>query len=291
MEQELGPLTVELATYMHPARRQLAFKMAEFIEEKFGKQARLQCWQRAKSMRSNRDVSGETNPFVTEETNSAEMARLQRQLKKETDPDKKDAIKLNIRKLKGEMELRKRDKVTESVEQDIADPDPKIASLARTVLKLKQQRAALMGNDVEESTINELSPDTYSNVMTKLSDEDDKPVWDDTKRPTKPKDKKAFNIAFNRRYLSAKPGETVRANETVVPGFGDMKPEQIENEVKEMLKDMMKYAGDGNMAAVKMYIDKLLPFVETAGKLHEGVVKQIDESTDDAIRMVRRNAV
>lgn len=42
-----------------------------------------------------------------EETNSAELSRLRKELKQQTDPSRIDYLKLEIRKLLGEIELRK----------------------------------------------------------------------------------------------------------------------------------------------------------------------------------------
>ena len=82
--------------------------------------------------------------------------------------------------------------------------------------------------------------------------------------------------------LKAKYGST---NETIVPGFGEMRPEQVKKEVEGLTAEMLKYAREGNMRAVAEYIKKLQPFVDTAQKT------SVTESIDKALRTAKRNAV
>lgn len=96
--------------------------------------------------------------------------------------------------------------------------------------------------------------------------------------------KEAENIAWatanKRGFLDNKNKKT----EAIVPGFGEMRPEQVKKEVAELTAEMLKYAREGNMRAVGEYMDKLEPFVRVARR-------EITESFDKAMRTVRRNAI
>ena len=361
--------------------------------------------------------AGEPNVF-TEETNSQEMARLKQQLKKETNPDKKEAIQLNIRKLKGEIELRARDKVRESVldaktlspkaladlhkvpteqiieqlkkgiaveqehtsdrkiaseialdhikedpqyydklatveegvkinessaqiretnklvellrsygydavrhvpfyskirvydgndtkfinntevpaflakngrvdwrknqsmqgalvgesvvreENDLLNPDPKIRALATAITKMQQQLQVINSSEgLEEGN-------KHNKLLRKKADTQ---LGKDTikKNPT--------NFVPGSNPLKVGRAEQ-KVKETIVPGFGDMRPEQVKKEVAGLTAEMLKYARDGNMRAVAEYMKKLQPFVDVAKA-------EITESVDKAMRTVRRNAI
>lgn len=75
-----------------------------------------------------------------------------------------------------------------------------------------------------------------------------------------------------------------KTEETIVPGFGELSPEQVKKEVAGLTAEMLGYAREGNMRAVAEYMKKLEPFVAVAKA-------EITESFDKAIRTVRRNAI
>jgi hypothetical protein len=300
-------------------------------------------------------------PNVFEETNSAEMARLQRELRKATDPNKKEAIKLSIRKLKGEMELRAKDKrinnfidsgagytggsqddrnkrFNKFVGEDGVRYNPQdtvtfdIPLLIRMLEFAREDAKTDMDlHNVTEKMI-QLSADgktlsmaQYNSIVSPKVQESinrqlDKRLeegWGrktaaglaaaaaigvggctpagETSRACQNIEKKMQGTKMQRAGVMANPTTRNMAagcnikkkltKETIVPGFGEMRPEQVKKEVEGLTAEMLQYARDGNMRAVAEYIKKLQPFVDTARK------GEITESIDKALRTVKRNAI
>jgi cytidyltransferase-like protein len=372
--------------------------------------------------------SDEPNVF-TEETNSAEMARLQRELRKATDPNKKEAIKLNIRKLKGEMELRARDKVAENnnynpqdtvtfdipllirmlefaredakTDMDLHNVTEKLIAMSadgktltmaqyNSIVSPKLQEAinrqldkrleegwgrktaaglaaaAAIGaagiginkldqnmqaseaefvqmikdpadleryKDSRKSWLNAMAMQSLGPVYKSMSDMENirhsgvrdklkakyniNEGWGrktaaglaaaaaigaggctpagETSAMCQKIEKKMQGTKMQRAGVIANPttrniaaGCNIKkklTKETIVPGFGEMRPEQVKKEVEGLTAEMLKYARDGNMRAVSEYIKKLQPFVDTARK------GEVTESISKALRTAKRNAI
>lgn len=278
-------------------------------------------------VKAHNQKSDDDEPNVfTEETNSAEMARLQRQLKKETNPDKKEAIRLNIRKLKGEMELRAKDKVTEEHNpQDTVTFDiPLLIRMleyaredAKTDMDLHNVTEKLIRMSASGKT---LSMAQYNSIVSpNIQESINRQLNKLTNEAGFPFDVDHMNGPINRDYMKNKKvcphcngyrkvytgatkmawqnqggklidcpvclGGRKKVGETIVPGFGEMRPEQVKKEVEGLTAEMLKYAREGNMRAVAEYIKKLQPFVDTAQKT------SVTESIDKALRTAKRNAV
>lgn len=102
---------------------------------------------------------------------------------------------------------------------------------------------------------------------------------------------KAWQADYKKRWpngapkpAGTPPGKFKAQTESVVPGFGEMRPDQVKKEVEGLTAEMLQYARDGNMKAVAEYIKKLQPFVNTANS-------SITESIDKALRTAKRNAI
>ena len=59
--------------------------------------------------------------------------------------------------------------------------------------------------------------------------------------------------------------ESVRClKESLVQGWGNLRDDQIRNEISKLMDEMKQYALDGNSAAVAEYVRKLQPFLQAA---------------------------
>jgi hypothetical protein len=246
----------------------------------------------------------------TEETNSQEMARLKQQLKKafdRRDYNSLDAIKLNIRKLQGEIELRARDKASIANSQrvfsenvlDVPTLSPmELANLHKLPVKqiieqLRKGIAVEQEHTSDEKVATEIAldhikedPGYYDKLATVEESKINEGVSEQNLDNPDPKisslAKAAVKMKQQLQAIDSSEGNGL--DETIVPGFGEMTPEQVKKEVAGLTAEMLKYAREGNMRAVAEYMKKLQPFVDVARA-------EITESVDKAMRTVRRNAI
>jgi hypothetical protein len=259
-------------------------------------------------MKKGRTSTGD-NVF-TEETNSQEMARLKQQLKKafdRRDYNSLDAIKLNIRKLQGEIELRARDKASIANSQrvfsenvlDVPTLSPmELANLHKLPVKqiieqLRKGIAVEQEHTSDEKVATEIAldhikedPGYYDKLATVEESKINEGVSEQNLDNPDPKisslAKAAVKMKQQLQAIDSSEGNGL--DETIVPGFGEMTPEQVKKEVAGLTAEMLKYAREGNMRAVAEYMKKLQPFVDVARA-------EITESVDKAMRTVRRNAI
>ena len=215
--------------------------------------------------------------------------------------------------MKGMRDLQSQKGVSESIESDLLNADPKIRALANAVVKMKQELYNITGGEYQDSRLSESINDAGKNLGGPYPSKKQAAKRLGQVEYFKHKGKTNEGVSEKRDYedndnydchcyeiggpwidvdpncpIHNKKDVSWQTNETIVPGFGEMRPDQIQKEINAMLADMQKYARNGNMKAVAEYIKKLQPFVDSvSNNLSESIIR----NAENALRVAKRNAI